>query len=337
MKKILFLFLLLPSALCAQVSFISVTGVGEYTSARDFDKHTYEIRVTGGGKSGKCQAVRIQKNYFLTAAHCVAEFCSGGACRVQTVLLANDLYEALSVTEHTNKNKTVFFDKSYDGSLQKMGVDIAVLKYDSAALPVYFYSKKSKKWHNAETLPQESGNANTLIRTARSRHTAAPDFPLIHFSNNYYKLNRVLSFLSIEGGQKNVRTSGDYVNDSDGDKNPAYFLKNMQAVMVLNFGSYKGMSGSGIMTNTGELLGINSAISYYEYYENGVRRRMEYSGFATFNDKTLELLKSAMGAHYDRLSIVHADNGYAKEISFSRMPRSLQLYIKNYEKTHASK
>ena len=111
MKKI-FLFLLcfaLSPYLIAEVSFVNVKNEESYNSAKDFT-NTYEINLNkhNTGELVKCQAVRLARNWFITAAHCVKNACESG-CSFQARLLVGPNYELDFTATHANKfSKKIF-------------------------------------------------------------------------------------------------------------------------------------------------------------------------------------------------------------------------------------
>ena len=64
-----------------------------------------------------------------------------------------------------------------------------------------------------------------------------------------------------------------------------------------NFGVREGMSGSGVMTNTGELTGI---ISGYLGI-SGPQKKQEYFMFAVFNKELMDFMESVMGSDYYKM------------------------------------
>ncbi|MCL2888323.1 MAG: trypsin-like serine protease [Elusimicrobia bacterium] len=337
MKKFLLLLLILPlpSLLPAEVSFVSVTGTDEYTNVKDFN-NAYDIRISaGGGKEYKCQAVRVLRNWFFTAAHCVAQSCAKD-CTIRIILFKNDTYEVYTEVKNTKKKQTVFYDKHFSltNSFDKRTSDIAAFKYMPSEQRGFFVDAvKHILYTQAQFLAVVPG-ARSILKKVNSKNDNAPDTPLVSFTNNYFKINRIISLISIDGAAKSVKISGDFVEDSDGNKNPAYFLKNLRIVMLKNFGSKKGLSGSGMMTNTGELIGINSFGTDFKLQINGKDVSVpEYAGFATFNDRSLKFLEDAMGDDYTDLTIYDAlEHNFAEPAAYSKLPAPLKVFIKQYNK-----
>ncbi|ACC97714.1 hypothetical protein Emin_0149 [Elusimicrobium minutum Pei191] len=349
-KKIFFfftLFVLLFTFCGAQVSVIKVTGYDEYTKEEDFN-NTYDIRVFSAGmRTGKCQAVRIHKNWFFTAAHCVVPYCRTTCakadkecevklknCEIRVILNKNSSYEIYSTVTSGPKNQKVFFDASFDTQtpLDLKSTDIALFKYSPSKQKITVVNTKEMTAYPVNVFLSRVKGAKAFLDTANKRDFSAKYLPIISFDGkNNYKLNRVLSIISIEGSKKEVKISGDFENDSDGDKTPVYFLKDQQMLLAKNFGTKQGISGSGVMTNTGELVGISSFNADFTYKKNDKASKMEYSGFAPFSVKSLKLLSANMGNDYYDLEILDASDGYATAIPYSKLPEDIRAYL-NYSK-----
>ena len=337
MKKFLFLLILLPlpAFLPAEVSFLNVTGTDEYTDVGDFN-NAYDIRVSAGaGKEYKCQAVRAHRNWFFTAAHCVAQSCAGD-CRIRIILFKNNTYEVYTEVKSSEKNRTVFFDKNFSmaKNFDKRTSDIAAFRYNPSEQRGFFVDAKKHILYTPAQFRAVAPGAKAVLREVNLKNTIAPETTLISFTNNYFKINRIISLISIDGADKSVKISGDFAEDSDGNKNPAYFLKNLRIVMLKNFGSKQGLSGSGMMTNTGELIGINSFGTDFKLQVNGKDYSVpQYAGFATFNDKSLKFLESAMGDDFTDLTIYDAlEHNFAEVTTFQSLPAPLKVFVKQYNK-----
>ena len=73
---ILFVFLIFSFPLFAQVGFVSVVDEDSHTKKEDFF-HTFEYYILPEKcRATKCQATRVGRNWFATAAHCVQTSCS---------------------------------------------------------------------------------------------------------------------------------------------------------------------------------------------------------------------------------------------------------------------
>ncbi|MCR5504798.1 MAG: trypsin-like serine protease, partial [Elusimicrobiaceae bacterium] len=135
MRKYIFLvgiLLVLSVALTAGVDFIRITDEDQYKSVKDFT-NTYEINFNRHHTKDllKCQAVRLSKNWFITAAHCVSDVCINHDCSFQARLLVGPNYEADFTTTHGKS----FGKKIYTFSKTKLGkkeilYDVALIYFD---------------------------------------------------------------------------------------------------------------------------------------------------------------------------------------------------------------
>ena len=134
MKNKIFLFLsfiLLTAVLMAEVGFFTVTNEESYNSVKDFT-NTYEINLNKHNSDDimKCQAVRLARNWFITAAHCVKDICTGD-CSFQARLMVGPNYEAdftTSQTKHSGKKIFTFSKTKLD--LNQILYDIALIYFD---------------------------------------------------------------------------------------------------------------------------------------------------------------------------------------------------------------
>lgn len=293
-KTWLFLFVFLAACtLQAQVSVLSVVDEDKHTQKEDF-WHTFEYYVipSQGGQVGKCQATRVAKNWFATAAHCVAERCAKG-CTLRMDLLEQPVSAFVSAL-HTDKNPAVFVHPLYDGSSRiPVAHDFALLKMNLSVLPSRYYLR-----------PQGEDKLNTQVSRAyfeqylRTHPVARREFqrairpdlpPLLTFDNVTRRIDRKLSVVSIFDGKRSILHN----------PNTTDYVKELGFAYTKNFGVKKGMSGSGVMTNTGELAGIISA--YLGVGVSGKSAGKEYFMFAVFNPDLLEFMAQTMGSDYDKI------------------------------------
>ncbi|MBO4707216.1 MAG: hypothetical protein J5594_01490 [Elusimicrobiaceae bacterium] len=241
-----FLFLIISAK--AEVSFVTITNEESYSSVKDFT-NTYEINLNKHGleKIVKCQAVRLAKNWFITAAHCV-EPCMNDTCSFQARLLVGTNYEAdFTTTNGKDFSKKIFrFDKTRLDTKEIL-YDIALIYFDPKETKTVF--KDPLRMHNiteAEFL-RRIPNRAVYVRALNGTH-----LPTILVMNTRRPLaiKRNLSVISIWSGKKDILKNSD---------STVFFSPKLSAVVTENFGVIQGISGSGVMTNTGELLGIVSA------------------------------------------------------------------------------
>lgn len=302
MRKWTLLFLCLCAApLWAQVSVISVTDEDKHKNKEDF-YHTFEYYVLPAGQqtgqSGKCQATRIGRRWFATAAHCVKEQCKNG-CTVQMDLLEYSV-SALARVTHTAKKPAVFVHPGFSAD-KMVKDDFALIRLDLARAPQTYYRRSvGKRNYNLGISKQEFAAFLEQHRAANRqyRRIVSPDFPpIVLFDEGNYIIDRKLSVISIFGGKREIKP----------DPYPVHYVKALGFAYTNNFGIRKGMSGSGVMTNTGELIGIISAnlTSVRGQSREGVKTE-EYFMFPVFNRGIASFMESVMGSDYYKLDFKDA-------------------------------
>ena len=275
--------------LCAEVGVLSVTSEDVHTKKEDF-RHTFEYyTVAPDGKADKCQATRIAKKWFVTAAHCVESLCKDG-CTLRMDLLEQP-YSIFSSIQHTPQKPVVFVHPKFRLGEPALH-DFALLKLD--------LNKTNNRYYKRAQTPQEKNQFVSRAEFERflDKNLAArrelnsvffPSFPpLLMMHGQTARIDRTLSVISIFGGKREIFQS----------PYPADYVQEVGFAYIQNFGVRQGMSGSGIMTNTGELagvvsgtLGIGLAGKPFSYYII----------FAVFNPEILEFMEKTMGSDYYKL------------------------------------
>jgi hypothetical protein len=125
------------------------------------------------------------------------------------------------------------------------------------------------------------------------------------FENATKRIKRKLSVVSIFDGKRNILHN----------PNPSDYVKELGFAYTKNFGVQQGMSGSGVMTNTGELAGIISA--YLGVGTDGKGSGDEYFMFAVFNPDLTAFMEEVMGSDYDKIDRKDASPNYV-----ARSPKS---------------
>lgn len=279
-----------------QVSVISVTDEDKHTRKEDF-YHTFEYYITPTGKKAasvsKCQATRIGRRWFATAAHCVQQNCQNG-CLIQMDLLEQPV-SALARVTHSAKKPAVFVHPDF--SPQKMVKnDFALIRLDLDRAPITYYRRAGGKQKNNLALTRAQFDAflrQNLQASRQYRRIVSPEFPpLVLFDDGNYVIDRDLSVISIFGGKREIKP----------DPYPVYYVKALGFAYTHNFGIRKGMSGSGVMSNTGELVGIISAnLTSVRGVGNKAARKEEYFMFPVFNAEIASFMESVMGSDYYKL------------------------------------
>lgn len=288
MKRI---FLCILACCClplyGQVSVLSVVNEDAHSKKEDF-WHTFEYYILPlKGPAQKCQATRVGKKWFATAAHCVT-VCKDG-CELRVDLLEQP-FSALASVRHTPKKPLVFVHPQY-GAHRSVVHDFALLKIDLNQAAITYYQR-----------PQEPGSRPAAVSAAqfdaflRRTPSARREFiqalnpalpPLLVFEEATRRIDRTLSVISIFDGKRAVLQN----------PHPSYYVKELGFAYTQNFGVREGMSGSGVMTNTGELAGIISGSLTIGSRD----KKDEFFTFAVFNKQLTEFMENVMGSDYYKM------------------------------------
>ncbi len=306
MKRIFFsfLFLVFVTTLWAQVGFVSVTDEDSHTKKEDFF-HTFEYYIIPEkGQVTKCQATRVGRNWFTTAAHCVKNPCEG-RCTLRLDLLEAKTSVFLDVT-HTEKNKHVFIHPNYNPKVPASH-DFALLKIDPASARKKYYRRAFAENGQNVLISKQVFDA-FLAKNKSARHAykkaLSPSLPpLLVFEDATREIDRKLSVISIFDGKRNVLKN----------PNPTYYVKELGFAYTQNFGVIKGMSGSGVMTNTGELAGIISG-------HLGIGDKKEYFMFTAFNKSLMEFMEQSMGGDYYKMERKSSAPNFVVRSKISHQP-----------------
>ncbi|MBR3899756.1 MAG: trypsin-like serine protease [Elusimicrobiaceae bacterium] len=288
--KILWIFLLmmLTPLVWGQVSVLSVVSEDSHTKKEDF-LHTFEYYAFAPNtKVSKCQATRIGKKWFVTAAHCVRDVCAKG-CTLRLDLLEESI-SAFIDTKHSAKRPTIFMHPKYNPDVPVL-YDFALLKIDLLHAPAQYYARAQGEQKENIAISQAQFRAFLNKNIAAKRKFNAllhPSFPpILVFEEMTRRIDRQLSVISIFNGKRNILHN----------PYPTDYVKELGFAYTKNFGVREGMSGSGVMTNTGELTGI---ISGYLGI-SGPQKKQEYFMFAVFNRELMDFMEKVMGSDYYKM------------------------------------
>ena len=308
MLKKLFLLLLCLGALCfawAEVSVLSVTDEDKHQNTTDF-YHTYEYYIMGDNEGTKCQATRIAPHWFATAAHCVKERCDKG-CTLRMDLMDTPV-SVLAQTTHSPRHRAVFIHPGYKPSTWAKD-DFALIKLDVRnAEKLYYRRATAKEPQNVGIQKQEFLAWLKSHPQAKRKYNKAlsPELPpLVDFSvSRNYQIDRKLSVVSIFSGVRKVKKA----------TAPVYYISSLGYAYTTNFGIQKGMSGSGVMTNTGELIGIISAFIDAQK-KQGAKTLAQYDWFVfpVFNASIIEFMRDTMGSDFSKMDRKDAEPSFVSK------------------------
>lgn len=246
MKKLIFAFSLI---FFAAALYASCLGERAFT-------HTYEYMVfASNANSGhKCQAVKIKENWFLTSAHCVAQDCKT-ACNIEMELLPYNP-GATALIEHRPGKKKVFFppDFSYDSATASAN-DIALINLNPDKY--FFYDRVVKAPISPEMFNMIISKDKRVSDEWKEALYGKAKHRFVFADNNPYKLETGFSAIELSQGNRSAFCV----------KSPYYYVPQRGVGYVKNMIRDKGLSGSGVLTSNGDLLGIiSSTIGNGEYY-----------------------------------------------------------------------
>ena len=262
MKRFLLFFtslFLLSHQASAEVSFISVSDETSYNEAEDFS-NTYEINFNRHGESNinKCQAVRLQEHWFLTAAHCVENACRDN-CSFQARLIVGPNYEADMTVTHTPQSPKIFKHKKAKLDKRSSSYDLALLYFKPSETKLVYKDMSIRRAITEDQFLQRIPNESLYYKAVKG--TNIPPLLIVEEKEGK-KLDRGISVISIWDGKREVLDAKDSLVYSPLQK--LFFTE--------NFGIIKGISGSGVMTNTGELAAIVSAIGTVGIYNQKTKK-----------------------------------------------------------------
>ncbi len=190
-----------------------------------------------------CQAIRIHKNWFLTAAHCV-EACRSSACNIKVLLAVGE------VTASANLSASdVFIPQQYMGKDGKANVlwDVALLHYRPSAV-------RYQTWEGAVADGDDFAQAMQADPELKTQWRGAvrPAYPaLVVYSGQEEKFfNDDIIVPRWTQGELTFRSSPDHI---------LYTGKKTAMWVSDGFGVDHGNSGGGVLLENGDLLGVVSA------------------------------------------------------------------------------
>jgi len=312
MKQKLYLLcgiLLLPLLVGAQESF-NAPKVNEDAFLVQKEISTWRTDKANNSKVAvyNCQAVRLSREWFLTAAHCVYNACRDGLpCTVQITLAEGEMRQ-LARVNHTTTSKTVFiYPNFFPGQNRISSVDVALVKLSGAE---YFYDawdSETKQWlpisrKEFEKQLSESPETKAQLNAAGARLIGAVNLPSARF------LPQVVVPKMTDGSLSYLGSVGE-----------VFFVKELQHFIAPDFGVRRGNSGGGIFTPSGDLVGVVSSLLYTPNgsasFKNDdgqtlvtLQNARDYFLFTGFNGATLNFIRSWV----PDLRVIGAENGFVE-------------------------
>lgn len=268
--------------------------------------HTFAYKVFHGRNGMSCQATRIGPHWFVTAAHCVKDVCRK-SCTIEMDLMDTPVSVKATGWHDANYHYSVFVHPGYKKTNAAKD-DFALIRLDIKNAPKNYYQRGSARqpYH----LRLSSQQFFAWLRRYPAAHKqyqqlfnfSSPE--IVEFEGGNYEILRTLSVVAILNGTRVVKQS----------RTPVYYVKDLGYAYTHDFGIRKGMSGSGVLTNKRELLGIIAANVIQNYYRN----RRQISGqnwfmFPVFNEEVIAFMKAVMGEEFYTLKIKKAYPGVVKK------------------------
>ncbi|MBQ4493011.1 MAG: trypsin-like serine protease [Elusimicrobiaceae bacterium] len=285
---------------CQNVSIISSgePEINTYATTDDFS-NTFEInfaplmQIKPGTKisftATKCQAVRLSKSWFITAAHCIEEVCQKG-CNFQTRLVVGKNYEMDIISQSYPKAPQVFIHPLRDINKNMSTYDIALIHFKPTTSKFVYKDPSTSRGITQQEFMKRLKSYKSYKRALSSYNT-----PTLLIMGAYRKQGpvyaRKFSVLSSFKDERKVLRSN----------NKAIYYPQTKTFVLENFGIRQGISGSGLMTSKGELAGITSTIS-----DNSLKSiskdgrvkevaKTQLAQFAALDKSTLEFIQSKVG------------------------------------------
>ncbi|MDR1684772.1 MAG: trypsin-like serine protease [Elusimicrobiota bacterium] len=289
-----------------------------YLDVRNFD-NTYEINIITGKKGetsremAKCQAVRLKKDWYITAAHCLKPACDRG-CDIVVRLHVGERYEmaqeinsaaaspVFKLHEAQNVDKASI---AYDIALIHMDPDKAQYVYKDNKLLYIINKEDFLKALAPDTRPYDKALKGDNFPTLLSLSAQTPKI-----------LNRFLAVASIWDGKREVLQSNDFV----------FYSPKNHYLYTNNFGIRPGISGSGVVTSTRELVGIVSATSNLRRHESDAWGPkivpMSYTFLSVFDDNAITFINRNISG-----GVKHSksDTSYLKVVPEEYRPMTLAV------------
>lgn len=262
----------------------------DYLDIRRYN-NIYEINILPGRppkpgdgyttrEMNKCQAVRLSKEWFITSKHCFENSCGIGGCTVQARLLVGPSYEMVwQVYASSILDDVIRIYQPSGADKDNIAYDIALVKFPEGKAEHIFFAGPYRGSDPA--FLEQFGVSSMDIGQAIS----GGNFPklLLLKAETPKVLNRHLAVVSKWGSSAEVLAS----------YGPVYYSPQKHYLFTDNFGIRSGISGSGVFTSSGELVGVVSATGYLK--RGASAGDLNYTFLTVFNEDVLGFINRNVG------------------------------------------
>lgn len=259
-----------------------------------------------------CQAVRIHRNWFLTAAHCVYTACSGSQpCTVEITLAEADLRQLVRVYHSTSSQRVFIYPGFFPGQNRISSVDVALVRFEPETAEYAYAAQGKEGWTKISqerfySLLKESPETQAQLSASNVRLIGAANL-----GNSLFRPGIVVP--------KTVNGVVSYLQSPSDD---IYFVEKLQHFLSPGFGVRRGNSGGGVFTPQGDLAGLVSSLMYSKngsasfYDADGkalltLKNARDYFMFTGFNGATLNFIRNKVPS----LRVIGADMGYTEPVN----------------------
>ena len=309
MRKIIFFFLLVSNSIAL--------GYGQEEPAKvreDAFLIQKEIAVWRTDKTENsrvpvysCQALRIDTNWFLTAAHCVYASCKGSLpCTVQITMAEGELNQSVRIYHSTASPHVFIYEGFFPGQNRISSVDVALIHLDPQTAEYAYRAFDKGAWHNINQKQFNKLLPNSPETKAQLNAVGRRLVGVANLSNA-----RFLPQLAVPR-----ITDGDvsYLLSPSRD---VFFVQQLQHFISPGFGVRQGNSGGGVFTTQGDLVGLVSSLVYAPdgsaSFQNDegktlytLQNASELFFFTGFNGSTLNFIHNRIPS----LPTIGADSGF---------------------------
>ena len=312
MNKFLFIFItiLILYAPSARAQY----AIDAYTNAYEINIIPGAAPVAGKGPAeremNKCQATRLNKEWFLTAAHCLQDSCSAmtGGCALQARLLVGPGWEVVIQTHAASTyDEAIRIYAPQSADKNNIAFDVALIRF---AADKYKYIYLNGNISVPEDIFMDTTPLSGIVlKNAKD----GANFPtLIALDTQTAKIfNRPLFVPSIWGGRRELLISHDTV----------FYSPKKQYLFTDNFGIRGGISGSGVFISPTELVGITSATGSLRQIYAGGENPLNLTFLTAFNEDVIKFITYHVGNIKSRT----ADMTYFKVIPEDLRPSAFAV------------